>query len=90
MEVKSPVEDTCSENLRKLEKAIQFIRGYQDPFEAYFLLASKAGNYNYYKDINGLEFFRIVCEGQAILDFYVRDENILHQSAVRRISSKSE
>jgi hypothetical protein len=87
IEVKSPVDDTCSENLRKLDRTIQFIRGYQDPFEAYLLLENKSNDLGY---LNGLNLARIAYEGQAILDFYVSDENVLNQSAIRMIATKSD
>ena len=85
VEVMNPVDVTCCERLKELDKTIQFIRGYQDPFEAYMLIKKKAPKYPSCGDANGLDLIKIAYEGKAILDFFVNENNMLNQSAVRSL-----
>lgn len=87
IEVKNPVNETCTENLKHLDKTIQFIRGFQDPFEAYLIMQNKTMTNKNREEVRGLNLAKIAYEGQALLDFYVSDDNILNQSAVRSVTS---
>jgi hypothetical protein len=84
-EVKNPVDESCFERLRELDKTIQFIRGYQDPFEAYLLKQKEASQKAICSEANGLGLARIACEGRTILDFFVGEDNILNFCAVRNL-----
>jgi hypothetical protein len=82
VEVKNPIGDNGVPFLRHLDETIQWIRGYQDPFESYIIklrqISSKA-----LQDMEcGLGLVRISFEGRSILDFYVTEDNILNVSAV--------
>ena len=82
VEVKNPIDDSGIPFLRHLDETIQWIRGYQDPFESYIIklrqISSKA-----LQDMEcGLGLVRISFEGRSILDFYVSEDNILNVSAV--------
>jgi hypothetical protein len=83
-EVKNPVDETCFERLKELDKTIQFIKGYQDPFEAYLLKQKEASQNSTCSEANGLGLARIACEGKAIVDFFVSEDNILNLSAVKK------
>lgn len=85
VEVKNPLDDDSEEVLERLDHQIQWIRGYQNPFEAYVeKLKGISENDNDDDDESGLGLVRIAYEGQSILDFYVDENNILSISAVYR------
>jgi len=87
IEVMNPVHKTCSDRLEELDKTIQFIRGYQDPFEAYSIrLADVAAN-PFKAEANDLDLIKIACEGGAILDFFINEDNFLNLSAVGSLES---
>jgi hypothetical protein len=86
--VMNPVDESCFEQLRELDKTIQFIRGYQDPFEAYHLKQEEASQNSGCNEVNGLGLARIACEGRAILDFFVSEDNILNLYAVKNLDNK--
>jgi len=83
-EVKNPVDKTCFERLKELDKTIQFIRGYQDPSEAYLLKQKEASKNSTGSEANGLGLARIACEGKTIVDFFVNEDNILNLYAVKK------
>ena len=88
-EVKNSVDETCCDRLKELDKTIQFIRGYQDPFEAYTLKQKEAFLDTSNNKPNGLGLARIAYEGNAILDFFVSEDNILNLYAVRNLDNSS-
>jgi hypothetical protein len=82
IEVKCPVDAGEISHLRKLDETIQWIRGFQDPFEAYIVKLKEVATKSLQDKESGLGLVRISYEGQSILDFYVGDDNILSVSAV--------
>jgi len=86
VEVSNPVDETCYEQLKELDKTLQFIRGYQDPYEAYLLKQKENSQNSSHQEINGLGLARIACEGSAILDFFVSKDNILNLFAVKSLN----
>src|SRR6185436_8250437 len=83
VEVQCPTADDLRA-LRKLDEQIQWIRGFQSPFEAYverLKLVSARGH-----DVgeSGLGLIRIAYEGRCVVDFYVTPERRLAMSAVYR------
>lgn len=89
IEVMNPVDVTSRDRLKELDKTIRFIRGYQDPFEAYMLMKKKAPNHSSRCDANGIDLIKIAYEGKATLDFFINENNILNQSAVRCLRDNS-
>ena len=85
LEVKNPVDETCRQRLQELDKCIQFIRGYQDPFEAYQKMLKQAAHGSLDEKFNALALGRIAYSEKAILDFYVSEDKTLNQSAIRNI-----
>ena len=81
LEVRNPVDDD-PDRLKRLDDTIQWIRGYQNPFEAYVEKMKEVSSQPYTPGQSGLGLTRIAYEGQCILDFYVDDANILAVSAV--------
>ena len=86
LEVSNPVDITCHNRLKELDKTIQFIRGYQDPFEAYIIMKEKASGQSSKYDAQNLDLIKYACEGNVILDFFVNENNVLSQSAVRSLN----
>jgi len=82
VEVRSPVSATADESVARLDYMIQWIRGYQDPFEAYLGRLKEVSAQHMTSLESGLGLVRIAYEGHSILDFYVSHENILSVSAV--------
>lgn len=83
IEVKNPT-DAQPARLRSLDETIQWIRGYQTPFEAYVEKLKQISMQPYAPSQSGLGLVRIAYEGQCILDFYVDEANVLAISAVHR------
>ena len=86
VEVRNPIDEACFEQLKELDKTIQFIRGYQDPYEAYLLKQKETYKNPSHSEIIGLGLARIACEGSAMLDFFVSKDNILNLFAVKRLN----
>ena len=83
VEVSNPVGESKGNQLIELDKMIQWMRGYQDPFEAYLRKLSDNSNKSPDEKPNGLSLVKAAYEGKAILDFVVNEDNILNVSAVR-------
>ncbi|MEW6267137.1 MAG: ATP-binding protein [Thermodesulfobacteriota bacterium] len=82
IEVQNPVDEKALKNLRNLDRAIQWIRGYQDPFEAYVIKLKEVSKKSFRDETSGLGLVRIAYEGRAILDFFLRDDGVVNVSAV--------
>lgn len=82
IEVKNPIDSTGLPFLRHLDETIQWIRGYQDPFESYIIKLRQISSKSLQDMECGLGLVRISFEGRSILDFYVSENNILNVSAV--------
>lgn len=81
-EVINPVDETVYKNLRKLDKTLQWIRGFQDPFQAYVERVKQVSKKPLDDDFSGLGLARIAYEGKAIVDFFLGDNNLLNVSVV--------
>ena len=85
LEVNKPINEEGFEELKEFDKAIQFFRGYQDPLEA-LTIKSKASFINSNRShSNELDLFRIACKGNAVLDFFVSEDNILKISSTKKL-----
>jgi hypothetical protein len=82
VEVKNPVGVDAA-HLREFDRAIQWIRGFQDPFEAYVERLKIASAQAWGSGRSGLGLARVAYEGRCGLDFYVDASNTLAVSAVR-------
>ncbi len=82
VEVVNPVDETAHVHLRRLDRTIQWIRGYQDPFQAYTERIRAVSKRPLHDKESGLGLVRIAYEGKSILDFFVGDDNVLNVSAV--------
>ena len=83
IEVTNPVRETDDKNFRRLDAHIQWIRGFQNAFEAYIEKLKEVSNRDPTTGAeSGLGLVRIAYEGQSVLDFYVDEQNLLSVSAV--------
>jgi len=85
VEVTNPVDETTYNHLRRLDRTIQWIRGHQDPFEAYIERLREVSKKPLHDKESGLGLVRIAYEGKAILDFFLEEDNILNVSAVSNL-----
>jgi len=89
VEIRKPVKESNQRQLNDLDKTIQLIRGYQDPFEPYMKkLRENPGN-SINSDAYGIGLAKIAYEAGAVLDFFVDEDNILNLSAVRSLNGDS-
>ncbi len=82
VEVTNPFDDSCRANLETLDRMIQWIRGHQDPFEAYLEKLREVSRRPMHDESSGLGLARISYEGGAILDFFVSEDKLLNVSAI--------
>ena len=83
IEVRTPL-DHNPDRLKHLDEMIQWIRGYQNSFEAYVERLKQASAQPFSSSESGLGLVRMAYEGQCLLDFYVDESNVLAMSAVYR------
>lgn len=83
IEVNNPVNQKSVNHLQRLDKTIQWIRGYQDSFQAYIEKLKEISRKPLEDEESGLGLARIAYEGKAILDFFVLD-NMLNVSAIAK------
>lgn len=79
--VKNPVTQAEAEELAVLDETIQWIRGFQDPFQAYLERLRDVSSQSLSSTESRLGLVRIAYEGQSTLDFYVGADGILVVSA---------
>jgi hypothetical protein len=83
--VMNPIGELTKPYLLELDKTIQWVRGFQDPYEAYIerlkeISIEPIDNYK-----SGLGLVRISYEGRATIDFFINEEKVLNVSAVTLI-----
>jgi hypothetical protein len=89
VEISYPADHICCEILERLDKTIQFIMGYQDPFEAYILKLKEASK-NYSNDAHtGLVLSKIAYVEKTIFDFFITKDNDLCLSVVSSLEAGS-
>lgn len=81
VEVQGPVADD-PHALKKLDEQIQWMRGFQSPFEAYVARLKQLSGQGFRDGESGLGLIRIVYEARCLLDFYVTPAGRLAMSAV--------
>lgn len=79
--VANPVTQKEAESLAILDHTIQWIRGYQDPFQAYLERLRDVSAQSLMSAESRLGLVRIAYEGQSTLDFFVGADGILVVSA---------
>jgi hypothetical protein len=84
IEVIHPTTESSTADLKKLDTIIQWIRSYQDPFEAYVGRLEEVAQRALQDTESGLGLVRIAYEGGAVLDFIVDENGYLNVTAVIR------
>jgi hypothetical protein len=79
--VSNPVTQEESETLAILDHTVQWIRGFQDPFQAYLERLRDVSSQSLLSTESRLGLVRIAYEGQSTLDFFVGADGILVVSA---------
>ena len=85
MEVKNPMGKYSNRFIKELDRTIQWIRGFQNPFEAYREKLKEVAQKEYVAGESGLGLTRIAYEGESILDFYLEDTNMINVTAVYQL-----
>ncbi len=85
VEVSNPVNEDSLPDLEELDRMIQWIRGYQNPFEAYVERLKEISKKPLHDKASGLGIVRIAYEGKVTLDFFVSEQDLLTVSAIRNI-----
>lgn len=85
VEVTHPTSASAAPHLRRLDKTIQWIRGFQDPFQAYLEKLKEVARRPIHDSESGLGLVRIAYEGKSIIDFFVAEDNALNVSAIAGI-----
>lgn len=85
IEVGNPLGPQEHDHLVRLDRMIQWIRGFQDPFQAYLQRVKELSEEGPGSTESGLGLARIAYEGQARLDFVLRDPSVVLVSAVHRL-----
>ncbi len=80
--VTNPVTSKNLSHLKTLDRTIQWIRGFQDPFEAYVQRIQEVAQRPMDDKASGLGVVRVAYEGGAVLDFFLDEDDILKVSAV--------
>ncbi|MFN7132145.1 MAG: hypothetical protein ACK4N5_08685 [Myxococcales bacterium] len=86
IEVRTPT-GAAEARLRHLDETIQWIRGFQDPFEAYVERLKAVSAEPYREGHSGLGLVRVAYEARCLLDFYVDERDTLAISAVYQPSN---
>jgi len=85
VEVTHPTDSNAAHHLRRLDRTIQWIRGFQDPFQAYLEKLKEVARRPINDSESGLGLVRIAYEGKSIIDFFVAEDNALNVSAITGI-----
>ena len=88
VEVTKSICESAYGKLEELDKTIQWIRGCQDPLEHYMINLPEASGASSMAGTDGLELVRIAHEADAIIDFYVSEDNVLNLSAVSNLNAE--
>lgn len=82
VEVSHPIHTERGDDLVKLDQMIQWIRSFQDPFQAYLERVKEVSAQSLATTDSGMGLVRIAYEGRSILDFFVDKQNHINVSAV--------
>lgn len=83
IEISHPIAAKLDQRLAELDRTIQFIRSFQDPFEPYCMKQIEIAINPMPETEMGLGLAKIAYEANAVVDFYVSEDNVLNLSAIR-------
>lgn len=85
IQVTNAVGKTTRNHLPDLDRTIQWVRGYQDPFQAFVERMKEISREPVNLPKSGLGIVRVAYEGRAALDFILGEDDRLSVLAVSRI-----
>lgn len=85
VQVSNSVGRGSKSHLQRLDRTIQWVRGFQDPFEAFLERMKEISREPLNLPKSGLGIVRIAYEGRAALDFFLGEDNTLSVLAVSKI-----
>ena len=83
VEVENKIDREENAHWKNLDRTIQWIRGFQTPFQAYIERLKQVSTSK--SDESGLGLVRIAYEGQGILDFFINRADQVAVSAVYQL-----
>lgn len=83
--VSNPIRSIDEKNLSNLDKTIQWIRGYHNPFQAYVSRLLRNNSKDLKASERGLGLLRVSYVGESIIDFYLDEANVIHILAVHEM-----
>ena len=83
--VTNPIGEGSHHHLRQLDRTLQWVRGFQDPFQAYMERVREISRELMSSNRSGLGIVRIAYEARATIDFIVGEDDTLSVSAVAEI-----
>ena len=89
VEVRKQVNQSNCEKLEELDKAIQWIRGHQSPFDPYIKELREISSKSQKSQTIAHGLAKLAYEKEAVLDFYVTESSILNLSAIRYLDRKT-
>jgi hypothetical protein len=84
IEVRHAVSGATQRHLRRLDEMVQWIRGFQDPYQAYLERLKHVSQQALAEHESGLGLVRIAYEGRAIVDFVLDRDGMLSVCALHR------
>ena len=82
VEVRHDTAPGSAAHLLRLDRMIQWIRSYQDPFQAYLERLREVSTQSLEHRESCMGLVRIAYEGRSIVDFFLDEDNTLTVSAV--------
>lgn len=86
VQVRNRIPAGSKYHLRQLDRTLQWIRGFQDPFQAYMERLKQISREPANHGRSGLGIVRIAYEARAAIDFVVGEDDTLSVSAVAKVS----
>lgn len=89
VQVRNRVDEESQIHLRRLDRALQWVRGFQDPFQAYVERLKQISREPAEKGKSGLGIVRIAYEAHVAIDFVVGEDDVLTVSAVAGLGQEA-
>lgn len=86
VQVKNRISEETRFHLRQLDRTLQWVRGFQDPFQAYIERIKEISREPSTRGTSGLGIVRIAYEARAAIDFIVGEDDTINVSAVAKVS----
>jgi len=88
VEVLNPIAESADAHLSKLDQTIRWIRGFQDPLEAYVERITEVSKKPLHDTESCIGLARIASEGNATLDFLLTENSMVRVSAVSHLDGE--